>query len=81
MDAYRLYVLDPLTGKIDQERRVIAKDDETAVWVSEGLRHTRPMELWHGNSKIHRWDAIKRTAVEHGPADILCVPEPPVVVH
>ena len=81
MDAYRLYILDALTGRIEQERCVVAKDDETAIWISEGLRHTRPMELWQRGSKIHGWDAIKRTLVELDSADISSVPAARIVVH
>lgn len=81
MERYRLYILDPLTGRIDHERRMLAKDDETAVWISEGLRHSRPMELWQGRSKIHRWDAIKRMSVEPRRADILSVSQPALLVH
>ncbi|MFL5238147.1 MAG: hypothetical protein ACJ8EL_11190 [Rhizomicrobium sp.] len=76
MTPYRLYIFDPLTGKIDHQRDVVAKDDATAVWISEGLRHTRPMELWHGRSKIHRWDHNRRTSAEPARAGILSLPEP-----
>ena len=69
MEPYRLYVLDPLTGRIDHEHRVVAEDDETAVWISEGLKRTRPMELWLGRCKIHCWDAIERPIFELKPAD------------
>ena len=81
MEAYRLYIFDPLTGKIDHERRVLATNDETAVWISEGLRHTRPMELWQGRSKIHRWDAIKHTSAERGRADVLSGPRVSSIAH
>ena len=64
MESYRLYVLNALNGKIDHERQFIAKDDETAVWISEGIRHTRPMELWHGASRVHRWESIALTAAK-----------------
>ena len=58
MDSYRLYVLNPISGCIDRRWKFIANDDETAVWISEGIRHARPMELWHGRCKIHQWEAM-----------------------
>lgn len=58
MEPYRLYVLNPFDGRIVQKREFVAKDDETAVWISEAVRHARPMELWHGSSKIHQWHPL-----------------------
>ena len=59
VSSYRLYILDPFDGQIVEHREFVAQDDETAVWISEGLRHSRPMELWAGASKVHRWDLIE----------------------
>ena len=62
MEPYRLYILNSLNGDIANERQFIANNDETAVWIAEGLQHSRPMELWHGASKIHAWQPVAPTA-------------------
>jgi len=53
MRGYRLYIIDPFGGGVAETRRFAAPDDATAIWMSEGFRHSRPMELWNGPSKIH----------------------------
>jgi len=58
VSSYQLYILNPFDGRIVERREFVAKNDETAVWISEGLRHSRPMELWAGPSKVHGWDSI-----------------------
>lgn len=82
MDSYRLYVFNPISGRIDQKRKFLAKDDETAVWISEGLRHARPMELWHGCCKIHRWEPM--TEASRPPeieADEELAPAMAIIIH
>jgi hypothetical protein len=59
MEPYRLYILNSLDGLVADERRFIAKDDATAVWIAEGIQHSRAMELWHRGSKIHEWQALE----------------------
>jgi len=58
MQLYRLYILNSRNGRIAHERHLVAKDDATAIWIAEGIRHSRAMELWHGGSKIHAWEAL-----------------------
>jgi hypothetical protein len=58
METYRLYILDSFNGDIAQERRFTANDDDTAVWIAEGLQHSRGMELWHQGSKIRAWEPL-----------------------
>jgi hypothetical protein len=81
MQSYRLYILNVFSDGIDHQREFAAKDDGTAIWISEGMRHTRPMELWHGSSKIHRWEAIEEAALEAGCADISLVSQPVLMTH
>ena len=50
--TYRLYIIDPFNGGIAETRRFAVPDHETAVWISEGFRHSRPMELLNGPTKI-----------------------------
>jgi len=64
VSSYQLYILDPFDGRIVERREFAAQDDETAVWISEGLRHSRPMELWAGVSKVHGWDLILERAID-----------------
>lgn len=66
MEPYRLYILNSFDGLVAQERRFIAQDDETAVWIAEGIQHSRAMELWHLGSKIHEWQAL--ASVESAPS-------------
>jgi len=58
VSSYQLYILNPIDGRVVERREFVAQNDETAVWISEGLRHSRPMELWAGRSKVHGWDLI-----------------------
>src|SRR5439155_5638926 len=58
MEPYRLYILNSFNDDIADERQFMANNDETAVWIAEGLQHSRPMELWHRASKIHAWQPI-----------------------
>ena len=76
MEPYRLYILNSLDGLVADERRFIAKDDATAVWIAEGIQHSRAMELWHLGSKIHEWAPLapmtsSPPAMEDGPVQII----------
>jgi len=62
MRGYRLYIIDPFGGGVAETRRFAAPDDATAIWMSEGFRHSRPMELWNGPSKIHTWGLIAESS-------------------
>jgi hypothetical protein len=72
MEPYRLYFLNTLSGGIDDRREFAARNDETAVWIAEGMRHSRAMELWHGQSKIHRWEVVRPSHAQ--PAEMDPVP-------
>ena len=58
VESYRLYILNPVNGRIADARDFEAPDADTAIWISEGVRHTRPMELWQGRRRIHVWQAL-----------------------
>lgn len=55
---YRLCIIDPRSDRVDHERQFMANDHATAVWISEGIRHSRAMVLWNGSLKVHSWKAI-----------------------
>ena len=58
MNSYDLYIINPSTGRIARSLQFLARDNGSAVWISEGLRHSRPMELWRGTIKIRTWETI-----------------------
>ena len=79
MRAYRLYIIDPFNGGIAETRRFAVPDDETAVWVSEGFRHSRPMELWNGPTKIRSWNAVGAAAAPEDPPGGFLMPSPTIL--
>jgi hypothetical protein len=58
VNSYDLYIINPLTGGIARTHQFIAPNKLSAMWISEGLRHSRPMELWRGTIKIRTWEMI-----------------------
>lgn len=74
--TYRLYIFDPFNGGIAETRRFAVPDDETAVWISEGFRHSRPMELWSGPTKIQSWSAVGATTAPEDPGSDFQMPNP-----
>ena len=76
MRTYRLYIIDPFNGGIAETRRFAVPDDKTAIWISEGFRHSRQMELWNGPTKIRSWSAVGATAAPEDPGSDLRMPNP-----
>lgn len=62
MFSYDLHIINPSTGRIARTHQFLARDNGSAVWISEGLRHSRPMELWRGTIKIRAWEMIAAEA-------------------
>ena len=57
MAYYRLYFLDGL-GHIEHFREFEADTDAAAVAQADEWRMLNAMELWTGQRKVKRWDAL-----------------------
>lgn len=58
LSYYRLYFLDPDSGRIDRFEEFNADDDATAVARAEQWLDEVPLELWSGARKVVRLDPI-----------------------
>jgi hypothetical protein len=56
---YRLYFFDGFNGHIDQFREFEAEDDTAAVALAEQWSSGGPMELWHRERRLKRWDGTR----------------------
>lgn len=56
MSHYRLYFMHPGNGHIDRLEEFDATSDSAALLFASGKTHAQPMELWHGNQKLRRFD-------------------------
>ena len=56
MEGYRLYFMDRFSGHIDHRREFGADDDAAAIAIADGWSEGGPMELWHGDRKLKRWE-------------------------
>lgn len=59
MVYYRLYQLCGPRNKVESFREFEADADSIAVVLAETWRGRNPMELWSGNRKVRRWEAIE----------------------
>lgn len=57
MAGYRLYFMDRFSGHIEHRREFFADEDAQAVRIAEGWSTGQPMELWHDDHKLRRWEA------------------------
>ena len=57
MPGYRLFLMNPASGHIDQAREFFADDDVAAVATAQRSQVDAPMELWLEGRKIKRWEA------------------------
>ena len=55
---YRLYVLDPLDGRIRSFHEIDAKSDAAAVRSAERNRYIGPMVLWSRARKVQQWEVL-----------------------
>ena len=55
---YRLYVLDPLDGRIRSFHEIDARNDAAAVKSAERSRSIGPMVLWSRKRKVQQWEAL-----------------------
>jgi hypothetical protein len=58
MQSYRLYFLDPQSGRIKDFGEFEAEHDAAAREVAESLRGDGPMELWCSARKVEQWPAV-----------------------
>jgi len=58
MAGYRLYFMDRFSGHIDHRREFLADSDAAAIAIADGWHAGGPMELWCGDHKLHRWEAV-----------------------
>ena len=58
MAYYRLYFFDRFSGHIVHFREFEAPGDAAAVGQSADWRELDAMELWRGNRKVKRWEAL-----------------------
>jgi hypothetical protein len=56
MPYYQLYLMNPVSGHIDQRETIHAGDDVAAVHLLQGLGYGVPVELWRDGRKIARQD-------------------------
>jgi hypothetical protein len=70
MPIYRLYLLNPQTGRIDGFEEISSSDDAGAILLVEALAHTMPTELWVGSRKVGRFDPPLRAP----PAELIAAP-------
>ena len=57
MIEYRLYFLDRGSGDIEHRHDFTAADDGEARRIATAWRNGNPMELWHKDRKVSRWEA------------------------
>jgi hypothetical protein len=56
MPYYQLYLMNPVSGHIDQRETLHAGDDVAAVHLLQGQSFGVPVELWRDGHKIARQD-------------------------
>ena len=56
MALYQLYVANPSSGRFDREVEIEAEDDVAAIRVAS-REENRPLELWQGDRKVHRFES------------------------
>ena len=61
MTGYRLYFMDRYSGHIDNRREFVADGDAEAIAIAERWHDGGPMELWSGEHKLKRWEAVPLT--------------------
>ena len=54
---YRLYLMNRFSGHIETVRDIAAAEDLTAIGRAAEFVGRRPVELWHGPRKVHRFEA------------------------
>ncbi len=55
---YRLYVLDPLNGRIRSFHEIDARNDAAAVKSAKRSRSSGPMVLWSRQRKVRQWEGL-----------------------
>ena len=54
MSGYRLYFLDPASGRFERSLELDAAEDRAAIALAEGYRGRQSLELWTDSRKICR---------------------------
>lgn len=60
MANFKLYLMDWASGHIEETRTIQAEDDIKAMALAAELPH-RPMEVWRGQTKVHRFERERIT--------------------
>ena len=55
---YRLYVLDPVDGRIRSFHEIDARNDAAAVKSAKRSRCIGPVVLWSRERKVQQWEAL-----------------------
>ena len=55
---YRVFFMDG-AGEVEYSREFQAPSDAIALALAEDARGPGPLELWRGESRIRRWEAMK----------------------
>ena len=76
MPGYRLYLLDPYSGHIQDVEEFHSSDDVEAVCLVVQREAVVPMELWCGGRKVSRFDAPPEAAAAFRPAAARNAAEP-----
>ena len=58
MATFKLYLMDWASGHIEETRTIQADDDIEAMALADKVPH-RPMELWRGSTKVHRFERAR----------------------
>lgn len=58
MAYYRLYHLDPFSGRIDRAEEIDAADDIEALALARASQREADVELWQEHRKVHRLEAL-----------------------
>ena len=59
MAFYRLYFISRRDGHFVRSEAFEAQDDQDAVAIAEDRRGANPLELWCGQRKLTRLDALR----------------------
>ena len=67
MPIYRLYFLDPRSGRIDGHEDVASADDIGAICLVNERPPQGPAELWLGSRKVIRFEAAPPAGARAAP--------------
>ena len=70
MPDYRLYRMNPHNGHIDGVEEFHSGDDVEAILLVQNRRRDVPAELWCGERKVIRLDALPAGAARRAPPGV-----------